>query len=102
MRDSVSLSEWSDASKGVYASKVGHIVVLTVKTVGEVTLSPLGNGLTTLPSGWRPSVSFISTATAGNDVYQLVADPDGAVYVWSNYSETRSGYLRGNLVFCVV
>lgn len=76
--------------------------MLTVKTAGEVTLAPLRNSLTTLPSGWRPSKSFVSTATAGNDVYQFLTDPSGEVFVWSNYGETRSGYLRGNLVYCVV
>ena len=75
--------------------------MLTLRTDGEVTLNPRGNGLTILPSGWRPAGTFVSTATAGNDVYQFVADPDGAVYIWSNYGETRSGYLRGNLVLCV-
>lgn len=86
---------------GVYASKVGHIIVLTLRTEGEVTLGPLGNGLTILPSGWRPSRQVISTATAGNNVFHFVADPGGEVYIWSNYPDTRSGYLRGNLVFCV-
>lgn len=75
--------------------------MLTLRSGGEVTLAPLKNSLTTLPSGWRPSGSFISTATAGNNVYQLLTDPNGEVYIWSNYGETRSGYLRGNLVFCV-
>lgn len=101
LRDSVSQAEWADASKGVYASKVGHIVILTLRTGGEVTLTPLKNSLTTLPSGWRPSRQCVSTATAGNDVYQLLTDPSGEVFVWSNYAETHSGYLRGNLVFCV-
>lgn len=103
LRSSVSQSEWADASAGVYASKIGHIVILTLRTRGrhEVTLTPQKNSLTTLPSGWRPSGSFVSTATAGNDVYQLLADPSGEVYILSNYQDTRSGYLRGNLVFCV-
>lgn len=101
LRDSVSQSEWSDASAGVYASRVGRIVVLTLRPEGGVTLTPEKNSLTTLPSGWRPSGSFVSTATSGNDVYQFLADPSGEVYVWSNYAETRTGYLRGNLVFSV-
>ena len=98
--DSVSQSDWTDASAGIYASRVGHIVILTLWTGGDVTLTVGKNSLTTLPSGWRPSRPVASTATA-KDLFQFVIDTDGSAFIWSDYNDTRSGSLRGNLVYCV-
>lgn len=98
--DSGSQNDWTDASAGIYASRVGHIVILTLWTGGDVTLTVGKNSLTTLPSGWRPSRPVASVATA-KDLFLLVIDTDGSAFIWSDYDNTRSGSLRGNLVYCV-
>lgn len=105
--DSLSRNDWTDASAGIYASRVGHIVIVTLWMDEDATLTAGKNSLTTLPSGWRPSRPVSSTAISKDsfrpdeDLFMLVVDTDGSAFIWSDYDDTRSVPLKGDLVYFV-
>lgn len=96
--DSLSPEEWYDSSAGVRAWRIGHIVIVSVMT-GAINAAGVGatTVLTTLPQGWRPANTAMSTCVAGGSAYDIAVTSNGDLSIWNM---TGTGiYVRANIAY---
>jgi len=99
--DYSAVQTWSDAANGVYASKIGKLVVINLMPNGARTVGDGATYITTLPSGWRPTRQLAAACEGGGYCVQILADPGGnfSIYKGGGFSGSKNLWLRGTITY---